>query len=120
VRDAALPADRRALLTEDERALKNRYARAAQADAAPNTELAHLANLEEAGKISPGEREQLDTLLAGKGKTEDARAQRIEQLLQAEAPAAGVRPANSKPSLRLAWRGWPAVSVPTPPLRCIS
>ena len=96
VRDAALPADRRALLTEDERALKNRYARAAQADAAPNTDLAHLTNLEEAGKISPGEREQLDTLLAGKGKTEDARAQRIEQLLQAEAPAAGVRPAKQQ------------------------
>ena len=94
VRDAALPADRRALLTEHESALKNRYARAAQADAAPNNELAHLTNLEEAGKISPGERQQLGTLLAGKGRTEDARAQRIEQLLQAEAPAAGVRPAE--------------------------
>jgi CHAT domain-containing protein len=94
VRDAALPADRRALLTEDESALKSRYSRAAQADVASNTGLAHLTNLEEAGKISPGEREQLETLLAGKGRTEDARAQRIEQLLQAEAPAAGVRPAE--------------------------
>jgi CHAT domain-containing protein len=94
VRDATMPQDRSALLTDDESALKGRYSQAVQADAVPNTELTHLTNLEEAGKISPSERERLRALLAGKGETEDARATRIEQLLQEEVPPASGRQAQ--------------------------
>ena len=88
VRDAALAEDRSALLTEDESALKSRYWNAVQAAAAPNPELPRLTNLEEAGKISPREREQLRALLAGQGQTEDERASRIEHWLQEAVPAA--------------------------------
>jgi CHAT domain-containing protein/tetratricopeptide (TPR) repeat protein len=94
VRDAALAPDRAALLTDDENDLKGRYSRAVQADAAPNTELTRLTNLEEAGKISPSERERLRVLLTGKGKTEDARTTRIEQLLQEEILASTGHPAQ--------------------------
>jgi CHAT domain-containing protein/tetratricopeptide (TPR) repeat protein len=82
VRDAALAPDRAALLTDAEAALKGRYTEAVRPDAAPSSELSRLMILDEAGKISPDERERLRTLLAGKSETEDARAARIEQLLQ--------------------------------------
>ena len=88
VRDAARPADRAALLTDDETVLQGRYTQAVQAETAPNTELSRLITLDEAGKISVAERERLRTLLAGKGETETARAARIEQLLQGPASAA--------------------------------
>ena len=81
VRDAALLPERSDLLTDDENALRSRYFRAVQPDPASAAELSHLSGLEEAGKISPAERERLRTLLAGAGETEDARAARIEQLL---------------------------------------
>ena len=96
VRDAMLSQDRSALLTDDENALKGRYSRAVQAEAVPNTELTRLTSLEEAGKISPNERERLRFLLAGKGQTEDARATRIEQMLQEEVPAASARQAQGR------------------------
>jgi len=85
VRDAALAPDRTALLTEEESVLQGRYSRAVQADAQPNDELSRLTNLQEAGKISPIERERLRMLLAGNGETEDGRIERIEQLLQGNA-----------------------------------
>ena len=81
VRDAALLPERSDLLTDDENALRSRYFRAVQPDPASAAELSHLSGLEEAGKISPAERERLRPLLAGAGETEDARAARIEQLL---------------------------------------
>jgi CHAT domain-containing protein len=88
VRDAALAPDRAALLTDEETALKQRYSQAVQADAAPSSELSRLMLLDEAGRISLAERERLQVLLAGKGETEEARAGRIEQLLQGTATAA--------------------------------
>jgi CHAT domain-containing protein len=88
VRDAALAPDRAALLTDEETALKGRYSQAVQADAAPSSELVRLIGLDEAGKISVAERERLRALLAGKGEAEEARAARIEQLLQGTASAA--------------------------------
>ncbi len=90
VRDAALPADRAALLTDEETVLQGRYARAVQT--APDSELSRLITLDEAGKISLVERERLRTLLAGKGETEAARAARIEQLLQGTAGAEAGEP----------------------------
>jgi CHAT domain-containing protein/tetratricopeptide (TPR) repeat protein len=110
VRDAALAPERGALLTDEESALERRYSQAVQADQAPGTELSRLSSLEEAGKISPAEREQLRMLLAGKGETEDARAARIEQLLQGTAGAAGAdhdqQRAISAPALARAARSF--------------
>jgi CHAT domain-containing protein len=92
VREAVLAPDRTALLTDEETALKGRYAQAVKAEAAPSTELSRLVALNEADRISPTERERLRTLLAGKDQTEEARADRIEQLLQGTASAATGEP----------------------------
>jgi CHAT domain-containing protein/tetratricopeptide (TPR) repeat protein len=82
VRDAALAPERAALLTDQESALKSQYFRAVRPDSVPSSELSRLSSLDEAGKISPAERERLRLLLDGAGQTEGARAARIEQLLQ--------------------------------------
>jgi CHAT domain-containing protein len=90
VRAAAFtPGERGVEFTGDETEVRERYHQAVQADLAAGTELARLGALEEAGRISPAEREQLRSLLAGKGASESARAGRIEQLLRARAAALG-------------------------------
>jgi CHAT domain-containing protein len=92
VRDAVLPAERAALLTDEESALKDSYLRAVQAGAGANPELSRLSSLDEAGKISPAEREMLRTLLAGKSQAEGERSARIEELLQTSgSPAASLK-----------------------------
>jgi CHAT domain-containing protein len=82
VRVAALGAERNVDLTEEEIALQARYARAVQADVGSGGELARLSILNETSRITPAERERLQGLLAGKSAAENARALRIENLLQ--------------------------------------
>jgi CHAT domain-containing protein/tetratricopeptide (TPR) repeat protein len=85
VRAAALTPDPAGLFTDAETALNNRYSPAVQPDNARKSELSRLSGLQEAGKISPAERNRLEAMLAGKGEAEQVRAARIEQLLQGAA-----------------------------------
>jgi len=67
VRDATPAGEHGIELSAEELALRDKYAQAVQADAAAGEELARLSALEEAGRISPTERERLQALLTGKG-----------------------------------------------------
>lgn len=96
VRDAALAAERSELLTDQESALKSRYFRAVQPDPVPGTELSRLSALDEAGRISPAERQRLRVLLSGAGETEGARAARIEQMLQGMTDTAAANPVHQQ------------------------
>ncbi|HEX3846112.1 MAG TPA: CHAT domain-containing protein [Steroidobacteraceae bacterium] len=99
VRDAVLSSERPALLTDEESALEGTYARAAHVDA--NAEITRLSGLEEAGKISPAERQRLQALLADKSAEEGERSARIEGMLMsaASAPAPTPRGAFAAPAL---------------------
>ncbi|HEY7378959.1 MAG TPA: CHAT domain-containing protein [Steroidobacteraceae bacterium] len=83
-------------LTGAERQLRERYDIAAQADKARGEEIDRLSRLQEAGKISPAERQRLDALLAGEGSSEESRVQRIHVLLS-EQP--GTHSRSSEPAL---------------------
>jgi CHAT domain-containing protein len=97
VRDAAPATPQRAVeLTGEEAALRDRYTEAMQADRADGEELGRLGALEEAGRISPAERERLKTLLAGKEVSEGPRADRIDRLLSGSTRAAAADEARSR------------------------
>jgi len=81
VRDATTTAERGVELNPDEQHLKERYAATLEADRAQGEELAHLAALAEAGRISPTERARLATLTQTRAAGDRARALRIEALL---------------------------------------
>jgi CHAT domain-containing protein len=111
VRDATASADRSVELTEPESEFGNRYAQAVQATPADAAELARLSSLEDAGRISPSERERLSQLAAGSSAAGDARAARIEALLHGGELSAAMpyleRPIAA-PALAAAARGFDA------------
>lgn len=112
VRDATPAGEHGIELSAEELALRDKYAQAVQADAAAGEELARLSALEEAGRISPTERERLQALLTGKGLSESERAQRIEQVLGGNANSAAgdqqQRRTIEAPALARAARGFGA------------
>ena len=99
IRDASIGEAQRVELTGEEATLLERYQSATQSAGSTSDELARLSALEESGRISPTEQQQLNTLLAGLSTVEIARVGRIEQLLESAGASL-----NSKPS--------PSASVP--------
>ncbi|HZF26396.1 MAG TPA: CHAT domain-containing protein [Steroidobacteraceae bacterium] len=88
LRDAGWKASESSVeLTGAEQRLLERYDSATQADKARGEEIDRLSRLSEAGRISPKEKERLDTLLAGEGNNEASRVQRIHALLSESGPA---------------------------------
>lgn len=68
-------------LTPAEFALRERYRSLLATDEATGSEIDRLGRLQEAGRITPAERQQLDALLAGEVRREQARAARIREFL---------------------------------------
>jgi tetratricopeptide (TPR) repeat protein len=101
IRDASANEVQRVELTGEEATLLERYQSAAQSTLPSKSteparsEVTRLSELEESGRISPGEQEQLNTLLAGLHTVESARASRIEQLLDSEGASLNSKPAPS-------------------------
>jgi CHAT domain-containing protein len=109
VRDAMLSPDHSVELTARESDFRDHYAQAVQASPATATELASLSSLEDAGRISPSERERLSSLAAGSSAAGDARAARIEALLhggELGAPAQSLERPIAAPALAAAARNF--------------
>lgn len=96
VRAAVLGPDRELELTQSEAQLRDRYAQAVQSDPATAAEVARLAALAEAQRISPSEKTRLVTLLEGKRVSEGERTARIEALLSQGALAAATEEARER------------------------
>ncbi len=99
LRGAGWTAEERGVeLTDGERSLWESYTKALDADVATGEELDRLSRLLEAGRISPTERERLAGLLAGQGRAEVARAERIREFIDqsesAPAPADAPKPVS--------------------------
>jgi CHAT domain-containing protein len=98
-------------LTDEESALQDRYSRAIQADQTSGAELSRLSGLDEASRISSAERDRLQMLLAGKSAAENARADRIENLLRSRPDAPSAEASQriiAAPALALAARNFGA------------
>lgn len=82
-------------LTSAELALRERYHSLLATDEAAGSEIDRLGRLQETGRITPAERQQLDALLAGEVRREQARAARIREFLDSaqgsSAPRGAVR-----------------------------
>ena len=88
VRAALLTTDRGVDFTRAELDLRDRYSRAVGAASVGAEDIARLSTLEARDRISASERQYLRELLAGNGKADDERADRIEAVLSGR-----VRPA---------------------------
>ena len=73
-------------LSPEEEALAARLEVALETDAKSGEEIDRLTRLREAGRLSVREREQLDTLLLGRGRAESERVERIRRFIASRPP----------------------------------
>jgi CHAT domain-containing protein/tetratricopeptide (TPR) repeat protein len=109
VRDAAASGERSVELTARENAFRDHYVQSVQTTPAAAAELDRLSSLEDAGRISPGERGRLSVLAVESGKSRDEREARIETLLHdgdLSAAAQSLERSITAPTLAAAARGF--------------